>query len=110
MNRLSVVLVVVSLCAVVLAGGLANPGATTQDNDDAPLMVAFADLKWTKLPEREGMMFAVLFSQPLGMKLQEHVTTEADPGDLEFVQVEKQEATFPILGKQIMHRVRTRKG
>lgn len=64
MNRLSVVLVVVSLCAVVLAGGLANPGATTQDNDDAPLMVAFADLKWTRLPEREGMMFAVLSGDP----------------------------------------------
>lgn len=40
--------------------GHPNPGVTTQDSDNAPLMVAFADLKWTKLAEREGMMFAVL--------------------------------------------------
>ena len=36
------------------------PGATTQDDNNAPLMVAFADLKWTKLHERPGMMLAVL--------------------------------------------------
>ena len=64
MNRLFVVLLVVSLCAVLLAEAAANPGATTQDSDNAPFMVAFADLKWTKLPEREGMMFAVLSGDP----------------------------------------------
>ena len=57
-----------------------------------------------------GMMFAVLFSQPIGMKVQEHITTESDPGDLEYVQVEKSETIMPLFGKQIMHRVRTRKG
>ncbi len=64
MNRLFiglVVVVVVSMCAVLLPG---NSGATTQDADNAPLMVAFADLKWTRLPEREGMMFAVLSGDP----------------------------------------------
>ena len=33
------------------------------------------------------MMLAVLFSQPLGMSLQEHFTTEGDPGDLEIINV-----------------------
>jgi quercetin dioxygenase-like cupin family protein len=54
MKRFFVVLVLVSLSAAVLEG------TTTQENDKAPLMVAFADLKWTKLPEREGLMFSVL--------------------------------------------------
>lgn len=62
MKRLFVV--VVSICAVLVAGQAAKPGATTQDDDNAPLMVAFADLKWTKLPERPGMMFAVLSGDP----------------------------------------------
>lgn len=30
----------------------------------APLMVSFADLKWTELPERNGMQFAVLSGDP----------------------------------------------
>jgi hypothetical protein len=30
----------------------------------APLMVSFADLKWTELPERKGMQFAVLSGDP----------------------------------------------
>jgi hypothetical protein len=63
MNKLFVVLVVVTFGAVVLAA-VANPGAPTQDNDNAPLMVAFPDLKWAKLPERPGMMFAVLSGDP----------------------------------------------
>ena len=63
MKRLFVVLVA-SLSAVLLARAVANPVTTTQDTDNAPLMVAFADLKWTKLPEREGMMFAVLSGDP----------------------------------------------
>jgi quercetin dioxygenase-like cupin family protein len=29
-----------------------------------PLMVAFTDLKWTELPERKGMRFAVLSGNP----------------------------------------------
>ena len=30
----------------------------------APLMVSFTDLKWTALPERKGMQFAVLSGDP----------------------------------------------
>lgn len=58
MKRFFVVFVVVSLSAVVLER------AITQESDKAPLMVAFADLKWTELPERKGMQFAVLSGNP----------------------------------------------
>jgi ChrR Cupin-like domain len=64
MNRFFVVLVVVSLSAAVLAEGVTKLGATTQEGDKAPLMVAFADLKWTELPERKGMQFALLSGDP----------------------------------------------
>lgn len=62
MKKLIVILV--SLGAVLLAVRAAKPDVTMQDGDNAPLMVAFADLKWTKLPERPGMMFAVLSGDP----------------------------------------------
>ena len=52
MNRLFVVLVVISLSASLLA--VANSGALTQESDKRPLMVAFADLKWTKLAEEKA--------------------------------------------------------
>ncbi len=29
-----------------------------------PMMVSFTDLKWTELPERKGMQFAVLSGDP----------------------------------------------
>lgn len=58
------IVVMVSLCAVLLVGQAAKPRASMQDGDNATLMVAFADLKWTKLPERPGMMFAVLSGDP----------------------------------------------
>ncbi len=64
MKRLFVVLAVVSLSAIVFAESVPTPATSTQDGDNAPLMMAFADLKWTKLPERPGMMFAVLSGDP----------------------------------------------
>src|SRR4030095_11169168 len=36
------------------------PGAVSKEDQKAPLMLSFADLKWTALPERKGMLFAVL--------------------------------------------------
>lgn len=50
-----------------------------------------------------GIMAAVLFGQPLGMRLQEHVTTLGDPGDLEILSVTRREN-----GSVISHRVETR--
>ena len=38
--------------------------SVTQQTDKAPVMIAFADLKWTELPERKGMMFALLSGDP----------------------------------------------
>jgi quercetin dioxygenase-like cupin family protein len=34
------------------------------ESGKAPLMVSFTDLKWTELPERKGMRFAVLSGDP----------------------------------------------
>ena len=64
MNRLIVLLAVLSLSAIVFAETLPTSGVLKQDDDNAPLMMAFADLKWTKLPERPGMAFAVLSGDP----------------------------------------------
>ena len=55
------------------------------------------------------MLFAVLFSQPLGMKLQKHFTTEGDPGDLEIVSVTKRPSRWPFKDLTV-HFVSTRRG
>ena len=57
-------LVVVGLSAVVLAEDVATPGAMTKGNHKAPLMIQFAELRWSALPERKGMQFAVLSGDP----------------------------------------------
>lgn len=59
MNRSWVILTAVCLCTTVLA----NAG-TSKQGRKAPLMVSFTDLKWTELPERKGMQFAVLSGDP----------------------------------------------
>ena len=45
------------------AMALADEEAPKQEAK-APLMVSFMDLKWTELPERKGMQFAVLSGDP----------------------------------------------
>jgi hypothetical protein len=52
-----------------------------------------------------GLLAAALFGQPLGMRLQEHVTTLGDPGDMEIVAVERRDQ-----GGLTAHRVKTRNG
>jgi len=42
---------------------LAQDG-TQRRKSETPLMVPFADLKWTELPERKGTQFAVLSGDP----------------------------------------------
>jgi hypothetical protein len=50
---------------------------------------------------------AIVVSQPLGLKLQEHFTTLGDPGDLEILNVEHQTVTG-LNGQPItLHRVNT---
>lgn len=57
------------------------------------------------------MMFAVLFSQPLGMSLQEHFTTKGDPGDLELLRVMRREVGLPFGGgRMVVHNVVTQSG
>lgn len=50
---------------------------------------------------------AIILSQPLGLKLQQHFTTLGDPGDLRIVNVQRDTATG-LLGRPItLHRVNT---
>lgn len=57
------------------------------------------------------MMFAALYSQPVGMLVQEHITTEGEVGDLELVGVTKSEMNLPFRDKPItVHNIITRKG
>jgi quercetin dioxygenase-like cupin family protein len=53
---------VASLAATVVAG--AESGATMKKGAMTPLMVSFADLKWTAVPQRKGMQMAVLSGDP----------------------------------------------
>jgi hypothetical protein len=55
------------------------------------------------------MMFTVLFSQPVGMALQKHFTTDGDPADLEIVSITRSNFNMPLAnGPVTMHRVVTR--
>ena len=38
--------------------------AAEQGSGQGPMMVSFADMKWTELPERKGMQFTVLSGDP----------------------------------------------
>jgi hypothetical protein len=63
MNKLFSTAAAIGATAVLAAA--AGPPAARQDADDKkPLMISFADLKWTELPERKGMLFSVLSGDP----------------------------------------------
>jgi len=61
--RRFVMLTAVSLATLALAGQAARQAPSSKEGS-APLMVSFTDLKWTELPERKGMQFAVLSGDP----------------------------------------------
>jgi len=64
MNSLLVVVVVaVNLSTALFAQEVSTTGAVSKD-DRLPLMVSFEELKWTELPERNGMQFALLSGDP----------------------------------------------
>lgn len=46
------------------------------------------------------MMLAVYFSQPLGMKVQEHVTTKGDPGEMEIASIRTDSVNMPLWGRK----------
>jgi hypothetical protein len=50
-----------------------------------------------------GLLAAVIFGQPLGMRLQQHITTLGDPGDLEIAEVRHSRRS-----NMTVHRVVTR--
>jgi len=52
---------------------------------------------------------AILFGQPLGMRLQKHFTTSGQPGDLQIESVTRHEVKS-FGGTVVMHRVTTRNG
>jgi quercetin dioxygenase-like cupin family protein len=62
MSKLFVVLAV-SL-STAACGDRADKHAAAAKENSTPLMVSFADLTWTELPERKGMQFAVLSGDP----------------------------------------------
>jgi hypothetical protein len=52
---------------------------------------------WNRLPLTMLLMMAtVLFSQPLGMDLQRHFTTDGDPGNLEVLRVTRSSVRTPF--------------
>ena len=63
MSKLVFVLMVVSL-ATALGGDEVDKKAATSEPSATPMMVSFTELKWTELPERKGMQFAVLSGDP----------------------------------------------
>ena len=63
MNKLFFALMVVSL-ATALGNDTADKSAVAAKSRGTPMMVSFADLKWTELPERKGMQFSVLSGDP----------------------------------------------
>jgi hypothetical protein len=62
MNRFVAMLMIVSI-STMLAQEKPKPAAT-KDAAGTPVMLSFADMKWTELPERKGMQFALLSGDP----------------------------------------------
>ncbi len=54
------------------------------------------------------MMVTLLFSQPLGMGLQQYFTTDGDPADLQIESITRSTMRNPLGGAVTMHRVVTR--
>jgi quercetin dioxygenase-like cupin family protein len=64
MNRFFVLLAAASLSTAALADEPTKEASAAGKSGNPPLMLSFADLKWTELPERKGMQFAVLSGDP----------------------------------------------
>jgi len=55
------------------------------------------------------MMLASLYATPVGMVVQEHITTDSDPEGMEIVRVKKGEMTVPFRSKPIViHTITTK--
>jgi hypothetical protein len=57
------------------------------------------------------MMIAALYSQPIGMVVQEHITTAGDPGAMEIVTVKRSSMRLPFRKNGIqVHQIMTHNG
>jgi hypothetical protein len=67
---------------------------------------------WERFPLVAAVMTgALLFSQPLGLDIQRHITTDGDLGDLDVVSVTRREMRMPLNGRKTsVHHVMTRNG
>ncbi|PJF22150.1 MAG: hypothetical protein CUN56_07435 [Phototrophicales bacterium] len=54
-------------------------------------------------------ILALIVSQPLGMRIQELITTKGDPGDLEIIEINRREINW-FGHKMVMHHIATRRG
>ena len=55
------------------------------------------------------MMIAALYSTPIGMVVQEHITTDGNPGNMEIVRVKRGEMKLPFRSKPIIvHNIMTK--
>ncbi|MGB7338793.1 MAG: DUF6391 domain-containing protein [Phototrophicaceae bacterium] len=55
------------------------------------------------------MMIAALYSTPIGMVVQEHITTEGDPGNLQIVRIKRGEMKVPFRANPIViHNIMTK--
>ena len=63
MSKLFLLLMAVSL-STALGDEKTDKSAAAAKSSGTPLMMSFTDLKWTELPERKGMQFAVLSGDP----------------------------------------------
>lgn len=55
------------------------------------------------------MMIAALYSTPIGMTVQEHITTDGNPGDMEIVRIKRGEMRLPFRSKPIVvHNIMTK--
>lgn len=64
MNRFFVIVAALSLAIVALAVRQQAQTQGQKEEPTPPMMVSFADVKWTALPERPGMQFAVISGDP----------------------------------------------
>lgn len=57
------------------------------------------------------MILAMIVARPIGMRLQKHITTKGDPGDLDVINVTRREFKLPFMTEPIIfHRIHTRRG
>lgn len=56
------------------------------------------------------VMIALVVSQPIGMSLQKHITTDGDPGDLEIVSIKRRQVGWFGRPGMVVYNVMTRRG